>query len=122
MYLQKTDNDSFIVIHGMKRLITLSLLLHAICECYKLTNEKNEHAIELIKKRYLFNNSGTKIQLEGYEKQIYEKLVNYEKMSLEEKEHPMFKVLHEFWAKIKMTNISAKKLFAQIRQIKVKEE
>ena len=119
MFFQQLENDSVLVVDGMKRLISISLLLHAICECYKLTNNKNARAIDLIKKRYLFNSFGTKIQLNGYEKQIYEKLVNYERMTFEEKEHPMFKTLHEFWAKIKMNNISATQLFNQIKQIKV---
>lgn len=118
MFLQRLNNDACIVVDGMKRLISLSLLLHAICECYKLTNNKNTHAIELIKKRYLFGKYGTKMQLNGDEKKIYEKLVKYERMTDEEKEHPMFKVLHEFWAKIKMNNLSAVQLFNQIKQIK----
>jgi len=119
IFLQKTENNSFIVIDGLKRIISLSLLLHAICECYKLTNEKNNHAIELIKKRYLFNDFGTKIQLSGYQKTIYEKIVKYEKLTPEEKENSMFNVLHTFWAKIKMNNLSAVQLFNQIKQIKV---
>ena len=119
VFLQKIENNSFVVVDGLKRIISLSLLLHAICECYKLTNEKNNRAIELIKERYLFNEFGTKIQLSGYEKNIYEKIINYEKLTQEEKEHPMFKVLHSFWAKIKMNNISAVQLFNQIKQIEV---
>lgn len=118
MFMQKIDKDAYIVVDGMNRLISLSLLLHALCECYKLTNNKNIHAIKLIKKRYLFGKYGTKIQLNDYEKQIYEKLVKYEKMTDKEKEHQMFKVLHEFWAKIKMNNLSAVQLFNQIKQIK----
>ena len=119
MFFQKTSNRSFLVVDGMKRIIQFSLLLHAICECYKLTNEKNEHAIELIKKRYLFFGKHTKIHLHGYEKIIYEKLVKYERMTDEEKQHPMFVTLHEFWAKIKMNNISAQKLFEEIKKIEV---
>lgn len=116
---QTIENNSLLVVDGLKRLISVSLLLHAICECYKLTNDKNSHAIKLIKQRYLFNDFGTKIQLNGEEKNIYEKLINYEKMTLEEKEHPMFKTLHEFWAKIKMNNLSATQLFNQIKNIQV---
>lgn len=119
MFLQKTSSRSFLVVDGMKRIIQFSLLLHALCECYKLTNEKNIHAIELIKKRYLFYGQHTKIHLHGYEKIIYEKLVKYERMTNEEKEHPMFKTLHEYWAKIKMNNISATKLFDEIKNLKV---
>ena len=119
MFLQRTSSRSFMVVDGIKRIIQFSLLLHALCECYKLTNEKNIHAIELIKKRYLFYGQHTKIHLHGYEKIIYEKLVKYEKMTEQEKEHPMFKTLHEYWAKIKMNNISAVKLFDEIKKIKV---
>lgn len=50
MFLQKTSSRSYLVVDGIKRIIQFSLLLHALCECYKLTNEKNNHAIELIKK------------------------------------------------------------------------
>ena len=119
MFLQKTSSRSYLVVDGMKRIIQFSLLLHALCECYKLTNEKNNHAIELIKKRYLFFGKHTKIHLHGYEKIIYEKLVKYERMTDEEKQHPMFIQLHEYWAKIKMNNISAVKLFNEIKKINV---
>ena len=119
MIFQKTKNNSVIIIDGLKRIISLSLLLHAICECYKLTNKKNERAIELIKQRYLFNDFGTKLQLSGHEKYIYEKIINYEKMTAEEKAHPMFEILHAFWAKIKMNNLSAVKLFNQIKKMEV---
>lgn len=118
IFLQKIGDSEYIVTDGMKRIISLSLLLHALCECYKLTNKKNIHAIELVKKKYLFGKYGTKIQLDGYEKQIYEKIVKYERMTEEEKKHPMFILLHEYWAKIKMNNLSAVQLFNQIKQIK----
>lgn len=119
MFLQKTSSRSYLVVDGIKRIIQFSLLLHALCECYKLTNEKNDHAIELIKKRYLFFGKYTKIHLHGYEKIIYEKLVKYEHMTEEEKQHPMFIQLHEYWAKIKMNNISAVKLFNEIKKVNV---
>ena len=119
MFLQKTSSRSYLVVDGIKRIIQFSLLLHALCECYKLTNEKNNHAIELIKKRYLFFGKYTKIHLHGYEKIIYEKLVKYERMTEEEKQHPMFIQLHEYWAKIKMNNISAVKLFNEIKKVNI---
>lgn len=117
MFFQKIDDDAYIVVDGMKRLLTLSILLHAICECYKLTSEKNNRAIDLVKQRYLFGKYGTKIQLANSEKLIYEKLLNYDYMTVEEKKHSMFKILHEFWAKIKMNNLSAVQLFNQIKKI-----
>lgn len=119
LFLQKhpTENQSYIVVDGMKRLLTLSLLLYSICECFKNTSKKNELAIKLIKQRYLFNENKPKIQLFGYEKQIYEKLITHQEMDNEEKNHPMFKILHEFWAKIKMNNLVASKLFNTIKRL-----
>lgn len=38
-------------------------------------------------------------------------------MTEEEKQHPMFIQLHEYWAKIKMNNISAVKLFNEIKKL-----
>ncbi len=118
MFLQKINKEAFVVVEGMKRFLSLSLLLHAICECYKLTSEKNNHAISLVKKRYLFGKYGTKIQLGNIEKQVYEKILKNEPLTKEEKNHAIFKTLHEFWAKIRMNNISAVQLFDQIKQIK----
>ena len=117
MFFQKKGDGKYLVVDGMKRLITLSLLLYAICECFKFTSEKNAIAIELIKQKYLFNGESTKIQLSGYEQTIYEKLITHQEMSYGEKQHPMFVALHAFWAKIKMNNISALKLFNSIKRV-----
>ena len=35
MFLQKTSSRSYLVVDGIKRIIQFSLLLHALCECYK---------------------------------------------------------------------------------------
>lgn len=40
-------------------------------------------------------------------------------MTEEEKQHPMFIQLHEYWAKIKMNNISAVKLFNEIKKVNI---
>ena len=114
--LQKNKDGSLTITDGTKRLISISLLLHAICECYKITDEQN--VTNLIKKNYLFDkNNNTKLQLNGSDKAIYEKLVKYERLTAEEKENPMFKTLHEFWAKIKMNNISLDKLLKLVENI-----
>lgn len=119
MFFQKFEEKSYLVVDGLKRIIQFSLLLHAICECYKRTNDKNSRAIELIKKRYLFSSENLKLQLIGFEKVVYEKLIKYEPMTKEEKEHPIFKQLQEYWTKIKLNNLSATKLFNEIKKINV---
>lgn len=119
MVFEKTSDDSIIVIDGLKRLVAISLLLHSICECYKLTNDKNTKAINKIKQKYLFGKYGTKLQLVDYNKEIYEKIVNYEKLTSEEKDCPIFKTLHDFWVKIKKNNLSANILFKQIKKMDI---
>ncbi len=116
IFLQKNDINSYTIIDGTKRIISFSLLLHAICECCKLT--ENQSLTDNIKQNYLFNDNNTKLQLSGKNKVIYEKLVKYEKLTEEEKNNPMFKTLHEFWAKIKMNNISIEFLLNIAKQVK----
>ena len=115
MFLQKNEDNSITIIDGTKRLISLSLLLYAICECCKLTEKQT--LTDTIKQSYLFNGNDTKLQLNEQNKTIYEKLVKYEKLNEEEKEKSMFKTLHEFWAKIKMDNISVENLFKTIKKV-----
>lgn len=115
IFLQKIKNNSYIIIDGTKRLISLSLLLHAICECFKLT--KKQQITASIKEKFIFSEKELKLQLNGQDKYIYEKLIKYEKLTDEEKESSLFKTLHSFWAKIKMDNIPIEKILKLVKQI-----
>ena len=75
MYLRETTLDNYIIIDGVNRLLSLSLLLHAVCECYKKTTKRNEKAIRTIRTKYLLNGSRTKLRLPKGEQEIYEKIV-----------------------------------------------
>ena len=60
----------------------------------------------------LFNRANT-LRMKGeFDKaeQIYEKIINGEKLSGKEKEHPMFILLHNFWSCIKEENLQASKI------------
>lgn len=119
IFLQKIKDKEYFVIDGLKRLVAFSLLLYSICECYKHTNKKNDYAISLIKKRYLLGSKGYKIQLKNHDKEVYEKLLSYERMTLEEKGHPIFEALHDNWVKINAGKFSPVALYNEIKRVKV---
>lgn len=118
-YLEKRLNN-YLVVDGLSRLLSLSLLLHAVCECYKKTSTKNENAIKTIRSKYLFTGNKTKLRLEEQEQKIYEKIINGDRLSGKEKANPMFKLLHSFWSQIKEENISASKIFKMLQKIYIR--
>jgi len=97
----------------------LSLLLHAICECYKKTTDKNEKAIKTIRSKYLFSGKKLKIHLNKDEEELYAKILNGERLSGQEKSKPMFVLLHNFWTQIKEEKLSAAKIFNMLDKIQV---
>ena len=117
IYVSQKTLDKFIVIDGAIRLLSLSLLLHAVCECYKKTSSKNDKAIDTIRKKYLLNDKGTKLHLPKDQQALYEKIINGERLSGREKEQPMFVLLHNFWSQIKQENIQAAKIFKMLQKI-----
>ena len=81
MYVNQKTSDQYVVIDGMNRLVSLSLLLHAVCECYKKTTKKNESAIKTIRQKYLFDSSKIKFRLNKDDAEIYAKIINGERLS-----------------------------------------
>ena len=104
LYLSEQRLNNYLVIDGINRILSLSLLLHAVCECYKKTTAKNENAIKTIRSKYLLNNNKLKLRLNNKEQVIYEKIINGERLSGKEKESSMFLLLHNFWTQIKEEN------------------
>ncbi len=39
IYVNQKTLDQYMIVDGLKRILSLSLLLHAICECYKKTTQ-----------------------------------------------------------------------------------
>ena len=118
MIYQKTL-DNYILVDGLSRFLSLSLLLHAVCECYKKTSAQNDKAIKTIRSKYLFFEDKTKLRLPKAEQNIYEKIINGERLSGKEKEHPMFILLHNFWSSIKEENLQASKIFKMLQKISI---
>ena len=63
------DADKYYIVDGLSRFLSLSLLLHAVCECYKKTTPKNENAIKTIRLKYLTKPKGYKLHLNDSEHQ-----------------------------------------------------
>lgn len=119
IYISEINLEKKGVIDGLNRILSLSLLLHAICECYKKTTERNEKAINTIRKKYLLNNTRTKLRLSKDMQVIYDKIIYGERLSGREKEHPMFVLLHDYWQEIKDNQLKASNIFAMLQKITV---
>ena len=117
LYLKEKSTDKYVIVDGLSRMLSLSLLLHAICECYKKTTPKNEKAIKIIRSKYLLTGSKSKLQLKPDDLELYTKIINGEKLSGKEKAKPMFLLLHKYWNKIKSEKIQASDIFAMLKKI-----
>ena len=115
--LEEFEEDGYIVVEGIQKLVTLCLIMFALCECYKQTNMANEEAISKIYERYLLGKYGVKLNLNNENKNIYEKIIYKERLTPEEKENPLFIVLHQFWQEIKDKGISANELYRALKSI-----
>ena len=117
VFLNQKSLDQYIIVDGINRLISLSLLLHAVCECYKKTTVQNEKAIKTIRNKYLMNKYLPKLHLSEKDQAIYNKIINGERLSGHEKMSPMFILLHNFWSQIKSDNLQAAKIFTMLKKI-----
>lgn len=111
------DKDNITIIDGLQRLITISILLCALCDCYKGTSEKNEEAKNKILTRYLLNDEEVKLKLLNKEQSVYEKILFCEELSESEQNSNMAKTYRCFLKKIKEHRINGTNLFRIIARI-----
>lgn len=120
IFLRQETMEQFTIVDGLGRILSLSLLLHAVCECYKKTSPRNTEAIKTIRAKYLMAHKNTpKLRLPEKHAEIYSKIINGEKLSGHEKDTPMFILLHNFWSKIKEEKIQAASIFRMLKKITV---
>lgn len=119
IYLFEKAESKYIIVDGLSRIVSLSLLLHAVCECYKKTTSRNDKAIKTIRSKYLLKGTNSKLHLNEKDMDLYLKIINGERLSGREKTMPMFILLHNFWSQIKEENIQAAKIFAMLKKIHV---
>ena len=117
VFLYQKTLDEFIIVDGLSRLVSLSLLLHAVCECYKKTTPKNDSAIRTIRSKYLLSGSNTKLKLPEDLQSVYYKIIFGERLSGKEKESSIFKLLHFYWSKIKEESLTASDIFKILNKI-----
>ena len=119
IYYAPITLDQFTIIDGLNRIVSLSLLLHAVCECYKKTSERNDKAIRTIRSKYLLTNGRSKLRLAAADQDLYDKIINGERLSGREKESKMFMLLHRFWTQIKENELQAAYIFKMLQRIYV---
>lgn len=119
IFLNSKTLNEYTIVDGLARILSLSLLLHAICECYKKTSSQNESAIKTIRSKYLLDGNSTKLKLSSDVQQIYNKILFGEKLSSKEKETAMFKILHRFWTQIKTDKLKAANIFKMLNKVTV---
>ena len=119
IFINQKSADQSTIVDGLNRILSLSLLLHAICECYKKTTKQNEKAISTIRKKYLIHGSKSKLRLNEKDGILYNKIINGERLSGKEKETPMFILLHNFWSQIKEEKLQAANIFRMLQKVTV---
>ena len=119
IYYSPLTLDQYAIVDGLNRIVSLSLLLHAICECYKKTSERNDRAIKTIRSKYLLNGNRSKLRLSGRNQELYDKIINGERLSGKEKESKMFQLLHNYWVKIKEEKLLAANIFKMLQRVYV---
>lgn len=117
IYVHKRTIDQFTIVDGFGRLLSLSLLLHAVCECYKKTSSRNDEAIKTIKNKYLYSGSRTKLRMPEKYQIVYDKILSGERLSGNEKETEMFQLLHRFWVQIKEEKLQAANIFKMLEKV-----
>ena len=106
-----------IIIDGLQRLLTVSLLLCALCENYKNTTEKNEEARKKIFDMFLTDDAETKIVIPPKDQEIYRKIVLGQKLTKNEKQNNLFAAYNTFFNEIKKQDISGTELFKNVSKI-----
>ncbi len=119
MFVSMFTLEKYTVIDGMSRFLSLSLLLHAICECYKKSSSKNDKAIKIIRSKYLLSGNNTKLKLSSSCQDVYHKIIFGEKLSSKEKCTPVFTLYHLLWNQIKTENLQATNIFNMLEKIVV---
>lgn len=117
VYTKPIKPGEHYVVDGLSRLITISLFLLAVCECWKNTTERNDLFIKKIKSKYLLRNDRPKLILSGTANKVYESLMLGERISGRDKKTILFCTYHEYWTKLKLGNYDIKDIMDKLENM-----
>ena len=117
VYTRPIKPGEHLLVDGLSRLVSLSLFLLAVCECWKNTSERNEIMIRKIRAKYLLRNDRPKIILTGKANKIYESLMLGERISGRDKKSILFCIYHEYWTKLKLGTLSIKDILEKLNTL-----
>ncbi len=114
VYTKAIKPGEHLLVDGLSRLVSLSLFMLAVCECWKNTSERNELIIRKIRAKYLLRNDRPKIILTGKANKIYESLMLGDRISGRDKKSLLFCIYHEYWTKLKLGTYSIKDVMEKL--------
>lgn len=101
-YIKKNSDNNYLLIDGKRRLLSLMLLLKAIADFYEEQNPEDPVLTKQIYTKYLKFLEVTKLSLFGLERTVYEKIVNKEPLSYNEKQTEVYRTLQLFKEELKL--------------------
>mgnify|MGYP004656713121 FL=1 len=95
-YIRKNSDNNYLLIDGKRRLLSLMLLLKAIADFQEEQSPDNPYLAKQINTRYLKFLEVVKLSLFGLEKTVYEKIINKEPLSYNEKQTEVYRTFQLF--------------------------
>ena len=95
-YIRKNSDNNYLLIDGKRGLLSLMLLLKAIADFQEEQSPDNPYLAKQINTRYLKFLEVVKLSLFGLEKTVYEKIINKEPLSYNEKQTEVYRTFQLF--------------------------
>lgn len=119
IYVKKNSDKEYLIVDGKRRFLALSLLLAAIADYHSSISQAISVLSNQINSRYLKYTSDAKMSLFGLEKTVYEKIINTEPLSYNEKQTELYRTYYIFLQNIKSLDFDIEKYYDLITRIKV---
>lgn len=119
IYVKKNSDKEYIIIDGKRRILALSLLLSAIAEYHSNISPTVSVLANQINLRYLKYTNDPKLSLFGLEKTVYEKIINKEPLSYNEKQTELYITYDMLLQNIKNLDFDIDQFYDLIIRVKV---